>query len=95
MRLDSAEVRQIAERITAAAELIDNAAANHLSRLTFGGACAGRAHTARGEALRAALDRLVVELAQWSRATTEIAVALRSGAERYLDADRYAAARIA
>lgn len=95
MRLDSAEVCGVADRLTAAAELIDNAAANHLSRLAFGGACAGSAHTIRGEGLRAALDRLATDLARWSRATTEIAVALRSGAERCLDADRYAAARIA
>ena len=56
---------------------------------------AGRAHTARGDALRAALDRLTAELSQWSRAAVEIAVALRASANRYADADVYAAARIA
>ena len=62
---------------------------------TFGGFSAGRAHTARGDALRGALDRLTAELSQWSRAAVEIAVALRASANRYADADVYATARIA
>ena len=68
---------------------------DHLARLEFSGASAGRAHTARGDALRAALERLTAELSQWSRAAAEIAVALRAGADRYADAELYAAARIA
>jgi hypothetical protein len=94
-RIDVAAIHAVADRIDAAAELIDDAVANHLARLAFGGALAGRAHTARGEALRGGLDRLGVELSQWSRAAAEIAVALRAGAERYAEADVYAAARIA
>jgi hypothetical protein len=94
-RIDVAAVRAVAVRIDAATELIDDAVANHLARLTFGGALAGRAHTARGDALRGGLDRLAAELSQWSRAAVEIAVALRAGADRYAEADLYAAARIA
>jgi hypothetical protein len=94
-RIDVAAVRAVADRIDAATELIDDAVANHLARLTFGGALAGRAHTARGDALRGGLDRLAAELSQWSRAAVEIAVALRAGADRYAEADVYAAARIA
>jgi hypothetical protein len=94
-RIDVAAVRAVADRIDAATELIDDAVANHLARLTFGGALAGRAHTARGDALRGGLDRLAAELSQWSRAAVEIAVALRAGADRYAEADLYAAARIA
>lgn len=93
--IDVAAVYAVADRIGAAADLIDDAVANHLAGLVFGGAGAGRAHTARGEALRAGLDRLAAELSQWSRAAVEIAVALRAGADRYADADLYAAARIA
>ena len=93
--IDVVGVHAVADRIGAAADLIDDAVANHLARLTFGGSSAGRAHTARGEALRAGLDRLAAELSQWSRAAVEIAVALRAGADRYADADLYAAARIA
>jgi hypothetical protein len=95
MRLDSAEVRGIADQITAATELIDDAVAKHLSRLTFDGARAGRAYTASGDAVRTGLDRLAADLSQWSRAAVEIAVALRAGVERYADAEVYAAARIA
>jgi uncharacterized protein YukE len=94
-RIDVAAIHAVADRIDAAAELIDDAVANHLARLAFGGALAGRAHTARGEALRGRLDRLAAELSQWSRAAVEIAAALRAGADRYAEADEYAAARIA
>jgi hypothetical protein len=45
--------------------------------------------------LRAELEQLVAQLSQWSRASVAIAVALRSGAERYAEAELYAAARIA
>ena len=93
--IDVAAVRAVADQLDRAAELIDDAAGYHLARLTFGGATAGRAHSARGDALRAALQRLAGELSQWSRATGEIAVGLRAGAERYADAELYAAARIA
>jgi hypothetical protein len=93
--VDVAAVRAVADRFSAAADLIDDAVDNHLARLTFGGACAGRAHVARGDALRAGLQRLAAELSHWSRAAGEIAIALRGGADRYADAELYAAARIA
>ncbi len=93
--IDVAAVYAVADRFCAAAELIDDAVGNHLARLAFGGACAGRGYAPRGDALRRGLDRLAGELSQWSRAAVEIAVALRAGANRYGDADRDAAARIA
>lgn len=93
--IDVAGVIAVADRISAAAGLVDDAAANLLARLTFGGACAGQAHIQRGEALRCGLDRLAGELSQWSRAAVEIAVTLRAAADRYANADRFAAARIA
>lgn len=79
----------------AAAGIIDGAASDHLARLAFGGESAGRAYCARGDALRVELQRLAAQLSQWSRASTEIAVALRGAADRYADAESYAAARIA
>lgn len=94
MRLDSASVHAVADRVSAAADLIDDSVVNHLARLTFGGSGAGRAYVSRGAALRDGLDRLAGELSQWSRAAHEIAVALHAGAQRYADADRDAAARI-
>lgn len=93
--VDVAAVHGVADRLAAAAELIDRALADHLARLTFGGAAAGRAHAARGDALRVQLERLTAEVSQWSRAAVETAVALRAGADRYADAELYAAARIA
>jgi Excreted virulence factor EspC, type VII ESX diderm len=93
--VDVAVVHAVADRLGAAAEIIDDALSDHLARLAFGGASAGRSHSARGDALRAGLDRLAAELSQWSRAAVEIAVALRAGADRYADTELYAAARIA
>ena len=93
--VDVAAVYAVADQLSAAAEMIDGAVANHLTWFSFNGARAGRAHAARGDALRTALERLAAELSRWSRATTEIGAALRAGADRYADADLYAAARIA
>ena len=95
MRFDSSAVHRIADQLGAAAELIDGAVGNHLAQLAFGGTSAGRSHTARGDALRVQLERLAAEVGQWSRAAVETAAALRAGADRYADADLYAAARIA
>jgi hypothetical protein len=95
MRFDSAAGLRIADQTGAAAELLDRAVADHLARLTFGGAVAGRDHTARGDALRMQLERLTAEVTQWSRTASATAAALRAGAESYADAETYAAARIA
>ena len=66
-----------------------------MARLAFSGAGAGWAHTERGDALRIQLQRLTAEVTQWSHAAAETAAALRAGADRYADAELYAAARIA
>lgn len=95
MRFDSSGVRRVADQLAASADLLDRAVADHLARLSFSGALAGRAHTGRGDALRAELERLTAQVAQWSHAAVETAAALRAGAERYADAELYAAARIA
>lgn len=92
--IDIAAVYAVADRFSAAAELIDDAIGNHLTRLAFGGACAGRGHASRGDALRCRLDRLAGELSVWSRAAVQIAFALRAGANRYAEADLCAAALI-
>lgn len=94
-RVDTAALYAIAYRFGAAADMIDGAVGDHLAWLTFDGATAGRAHTARGDALRNGLDRLVAEMTQWSRASAEIAATLRGSAERYGESELYAAARIA
>ena len=91
-RVDIAALRTAAQQFDGAAEILDSALRIHLAGLGFGGATAGRAHTARGEAVGASLHRLNGELAQWSRAAQEIGAALRAGAERYVDAETRAAA---
>lgn len=93
--VDVAATHRAAEQFGAAADIIERALSDQLSRLSFGGPSAGRAHTGRGDALRVELERLVAQVAQWARASTEIAAALRSSADRYADAELYAAARIA
>jgi uncharacterized protein YukE len=93
-RFDAAAVQAVANRFDDSAGLIDNAAHTHLGGLAFGGAGAGQAHIAHGDALHTALSRLTVELSQWARATREIATALRTTAGRYDEADSHAAARI-
>jgi hypothetical protein len=94
-QIDAPAAHRVANQFGMAAEFIDRATSDHLARLAFSGASAGRAHTACGDALRVELERLTAQLAQWSRASVEIAAALRCSAERYGDAELYAAARIA
>lgn len=94
-QIDVPAAQRVANQFAVAAEFVDRAVSDHLVRLAFGGASAGRVHTARGDALRAELQRLAAQVAQWSRASAEIAAALRSSTERYADAEIYAAARIA
>jgi hypothetical protein len=92
--VDALAVRTVASRFDDAAQLIDGAVRTHFARLAFDGATAGRSYTGHGDALRLALNRLAGELAQWSRATVEIAIALRASADRYAEADLSAAARV-
>jgi uncharacterized protein YukE len=92
--VDAPAMRAVTNRFDAAAEIIDAAVRTRLGTLAFDGASAGRAHVAGGDALRRALDRWVGELAQWSRASAEIATALRVGADGYADAELRAAARV-
>ena len=93
--VDVAAVHRVADQFSAAAELINGAVSDHLAGLSFSGTNAGRAYTARGDALRGELERLATQLTRWSRASDDIAEALRAGADRYADAELYAAARIA
>ncbi|MBB3602250.1 uncharacterized protein YukE [Mycolicibacterium sp. BK556] len=89
-RVDTAALRAAAQRFDAAADALGGAA---LSRLHFDGSVAGRAHTAHGDAVRSSLDRLAAGLAQWLRATEEVAATLRVTADRYGDAELRAAGR--
>lgn len=86
--MDTAAVRLAAGRFAAAADILDGTP----GALRFSGALAGRAHAARGDAVRAALDGLAAATAQWSRAAAEIAAALRADADRYAEAELRAVA---
>ena len=92
--VDAPTVHAVANRLDETAHLIDAAVRTHFGRLAFDGAIAGRAHAGQGDAIRFALHRLSGELAQWARATAEVAAVLRASADRYAEADQYAAAGI-
>lgn len=91
MRVDVAAVRAVADNFNRVAELVEEAAR---VRLQFGGAVAGNAHIADGDAVGRALDRMIVDLVGWSRAAAEIGACLGAGADRYADADHRAAVGI-
>ena len=93
--VDVAAVHAVANRFDDTAHLIEGAVRSHFARLAFDGTTSGRAYIGQGDALRFALHRLSGELLEWSRASREVAIALRAGADRYADADQLAAARIA
>jgi hypothetical protein len=93
-RVDVAAVHAIARQYEAAADIVEGAVRTHLSGLVFDGAVAGRMHVARGDGLRTAVDQVVGQLRQWSRAAAEIAAALRASADRYAEADARAARRV-
>ena len=84
----------VARQYDTASEMVDAAVRTHLTGLRFDGAAAGRAHVARGDALRLAIEDLVYRLQQWVRAGAEIATELRSCADRYVDVDATGAGRI-
>lgn len=93
-RVDVAALLGVAREYETVAEIVDNAVRTHLSGLVFDGATAGRMHVARGDALRGAVDDIVGQLQNWSRAANEIASTLRTSADRYVDADSRAARRV-
>lgn len=93
-RVDVAALHAVARQYETVADIVDGAVRTHLSGLMFDGAAAGRAHVARGDGLRTAVDHVVDQLWQWSRAAAEIAAALRTSADRYTEADVSAARRV-
>ncbi|MEB3050512.1 type VII secretion target [Mycolicibacter sp. MYC123] len=92
--LDAAGLRSVADGFDAAAAAIDSATRIRLGGLVFDGSRAGRDHVGAGESVRRSLDSWAGELTRWSRASTEIAAALRAGAARYACAELSAADRL-
>ena len=92
--VDPTALRAAAQRMDAAADVVDAVIGNRLGDLQFDGAVAGRTHTAAGVAVRARMDRLVAAMAQWAAVARETGAALRAGAEMYADAELRAEATL-
>ncbi|OMC08808.1 hypothetical protein A5735_20130 [Mycolicibacter heraklionensis] len=92
--LEASALRSVADHCDAAAAAIDTASRIRLGELRFHGGTAGRDHVAAGETLRRALQAWVPELTRWSRASTEIAAALRVALVRYGQAEIAAGERL-
>ncbi|CAN3127507.1 type VII secretion target [Mycobacterium sp. smrl_JER01] len=93
-RVDTVVVHAIAREYETAAAILDGVLRSRLNGLEFGGATAGRAHAAHGDAVRGALFGLTTALREWSRAAAEIATVLHGSADRYHAADLRAAERV-
>jgi hypothetical protein len=93
-RVDVAALLDVARGYDALADAVDAAARKHLTRLSFDGAVAGRAYTARGDTLRNSVEHVGDGMRLWARACVEIASVLRASADRYVEADARAARRV-
>ncbi|MCU1694425.1 MAG: hypothetical protein JWR34_488 [Mycobacterium sp.] len=93
-RVDVAALLDVARGYDALADTVDAAVRVHLTRLSFDGAVAGRAYTARGDALRNSVEHVGDGMRLLARASVEIASALRASADRYVEADARGARRV-
>lgn len=92
-RIDVAGVQGVAgEFDNIAGEL--QKAIEQLRGLSFGGASAGRWHTAKGDDVRSGLREVVTHLEDWHRANTAIAEQLRATAQRYAERESKTAAKV-
>jgi hypothetical protein len=92
--INVAGVRGVAGEFDSVAEELQKAI-QQLRGLSFGGASAGRWHTAKGDAVRDGLREVVTHLENWQRTNTAIAEQLRATAQRYADRDAKNKARVA
>ncbi|MCB0934153.1 MAG: ESX-1 secretion-associated protein [Mycobacterium sp.] len=90
--VDLATLDAAAQRLDAAAEIVQNASN---VRLQFDGAVAGRSHTAAGAAVRNAVESLIADARRWASTAGEAASALRAGVNlaAHAEADSAAALR--
>jgi hypothetical protein len=93
-RVDVMAVLDVARGYDAIADMIDAVLDAHLAHSSFDGAVAGRAHAARGDAVRNAIGQLADQLLTWSRASAEIGSALRVSADGYAGVDALGARRL-
>jgi uncharacterized protein YukE len=92
--VDPAALRAAAQRMDAAADIVDSILAANLCGLRFDAAVAGRDYAAVGGAVRGVLDRLVADMTRWAVAARETSAALRTGADRFSDAESRAVANL-
>ena len=78
----------------AAADIVDCILKSNLSGLRFDSAVAGRDHAVVGGVVRGVLDRLIADMTRWAVAARETAAALRTGADRFSDAESRAVANL-
>lgn len=93
-RVDVGALRYVADRYDGVADIVDAVVATHLARLTFDGAVAGNDYAGRGDTLRQTIGDVVGQMHMWSRACREIASALRTSGDRYVDVDAHGAVRL-
>jgi hypothetical protein len=93
-RVDVMAVLDVARGYDAVADMIESGVNAHLTHSSFDGAVAGRAHAARGEALREAIGELADQMRAWSRSCSEISSALRISADTYVGAEALGARRL-
>jgi hypothetical protein len=89
--VDLALMHAAADRIDAAADLLQDVVDTQLRALRFDGTAAGRAHRADGDAVCAAVRGTVAGTARWTRAARDLACALRAGAQAHAGAEQQAA----
>jgi hypothetical protein len=92
--VDPAALRAAAQRMDAAADIVNGALRARLGGLQFDASVAGRAHAEAGGSVRTAVDRLAAGMAQWAMVARETAAALSAGADRYADAESHAVAAL-
>lgn len=92
--VDIGAVLAAAGRCDDVADLVDEAVRTHLTQLSFGGDVAGRAHVARGAALRDTMNQRGDDMRTWARACVEISSCLRASADGYVTAEARGAARL-
>lgn len=93
-RVDVTALLDVARGYDALADAIEDAVRTHLARSSFDGAVAGRSYTPQGNAIRHSVEQIGDGMRLWSRASAEIASALRASADRYVEADARAARRV-
>jgi hypothetical protein len=93
-RVDVMAVLGVARGYDAIADMVVAGVHAHLAHSSFDGAVAGRAHAARGEALRKAIGELADQLRMWSRSCSEISSALRVSADDYVGVEALGVRRL-